>query len=84
MKEQQDMWWSGEIAGKVSLNVTIVLVKPKVTLCSYSYFDKVSTVISLCHQYRAWPVCVCMQSDQALYCWLVKLKMTSLFPENCK
>jgi hypothetical protein len=30
--------------------------------------------LSLCHRYRARPACTSVQSDQALYCWLTKLK----------
>ena len=31
-------------------------------------------LISLCHQYRARPACISMQSDQALYRWLTNFK----------
>ena len=34
-------------------------------------------VISICHQYRARPACIPMQSDQALYCWLANVKFLS-------
>ena len=37
-------------------------------------------VISLCHHYRARPVCTSVQFDQALYCWLTIFKFSSLYP----
>ena len=37
-------------------------------------------VISLCHQYRARWACTSMQSDQALYCWLINLKFSFWYP----
>ena len=39
-------------------------------------------VISLCHQYRARPLCTSVQSNQVLHCWLTIFKFSSWYPEN--
>ena len=44
-----------DITGTVDI-LTLILLETK--------------VISLCHQNRARPTCISVQSDQALYCWL--------------
>ena len=42
------------------------------------YLDETESYFSLCHQYRARPVCTSMQSDQALYCWLTSYQVIIL------
>ena len=59
--------------------VKIVFVDIVVQLHLTIYPPK-STVISLCHQYRARLVCTSVKSNQALYCWLTNFKLTSWYP----
>ena len=48
--------------------LTLILLEPR--------------VISLCHQYRSRPDCASMQSDQAVYCWLINCNAIFLISQK--
>ena len=47
---------------------------------SFTHILSEPKMISLCHQYIVRPVCISVQSDQALYCWLTNFRFSPWYP----
>ena len=55
---------------QIKFILTLILPEPK--------------VIRLGHQYRARPVCISVQSDQILYCWLTNQVLIKIIMDSSK